>query len=665
MAAEKRKIFGFPGKYKSQVWESFGFYMDDYGKLDRTKAICRICRRAIAYSGNTTNLHNHVSHHHPHTGLYPSSSQMAPLVRFYSYSPDNSTDNGGSDTLTKTESEKSTASPSCSYILQTAILEFLINDLEPVQTLDSTTFRNLLKASGTKQDLPNSDYFTNFLLDSYAETRQKVINIVSTAKSVYLKLNIWKAYASGTNILTVSARILHSDMKVDSYVLQTVELPESYTHADISGCLGSIFSEWVIPETSIILSADVKEIADTAKKLGCLNINCLIDSINSAVKECLKKSVIEGLLNHARKLIRQFTENSSSVSLLQEKQTLLSLPRTKLKFDTKSSWMSSYEMLDALQEQAAAIYAVLKDPLFEADGEGVKLFSASEQTLTQNLLAILKSLVMAVSMITEMSFPSAAVILPVLKKLETTLKNADVDSQLIVDVKKCLWTKLSDKYSADGIRDFLLICSALDPRYKDLKFVEPCDKEKAINLVKQEMRNITATGGVSATRETTPPNDTSSEVLIKIEPLEDDLEFAIRSFDQSQSRSEPGSPVKRQKLSPNQKKATGFADWLDDVVHDEAPTDKCEDDAVAVEISRYESEKQIPSYSSPLTWWGERQYIYPLLSRVAKKYLSAPAMMKVNDSRQEVLERKRQCIAPEFLEYMVFLNANYFKVRKE
>ena len=660
-----RKIFGFPGKYKSPVWESFGFYMDDNGKLDRSKAICRLCRRAIAYSGNTTNLHNHVFHHHRQASVYSSNLRISPDTRYSPYTAASS-DNGkpgDSDLSNTSDGDKSSATLSCPLLLQTAILEFLINDIEPVQTVDSPTFHNLMKSCGSKQDIPSSDYFTNLLLEAYVEIRQKVMNIVATAKSVYLKLNIWQTNGCRTNILTVSAQILHANLKVESYILNTVELPDSYAHTDISSCLVNIYSEWNIPETSVLLSADVIEIAEAAKIQNYLKLNCLIDSINSAVNTCLNKPIIEGLLSHARKLILWFTENPSASTMLHEKQALLSLPQTRLKLDSKLHWQSTYEMLDMLQEQTAAIYAIIKDPLFHPDID-VRLFDASEQTLIQTLLAILKSLMMAVSMVREMSFLSAAVILPVLKKLETTLKITEVDSQVIVDVKKSLWTKLCEKYATDDIRCFLLICSLLDPRYKDLKFVEAGDREKALELLKAEMKNIATAQSSSASKDIRPVKDDSPEVMIKIEPLDEDLDLAFKSHEQSCIDS--ASPFKKQKKEPKQKQLPEYVDWLDDVVHDEVPKDTVNLDAVAFEVSRYENEKQIISYSSPLSWWGERQFIYPLMYQVAKKYLSAPAILKAADERQiDILERKQQSIAPEFVEYMVFLNGNYFKVKQD
>ena len=50
---------------KSPVWQYFGFYKNRAGVVLRVKAICRLCRSELSYSGNTTNLRAHIEHHHP------------------------------------------------------------------------------------------------------------------------------------------------------------------------------------------------------------------------------------------------------------------------------------------------------------------------------------------------------------------------------------------------------------------------------------------------------------------------------------------------------------------------------------------------------------------------------------------------------------------------
>ena len=59
-----RKIFDAPkNTYKSNVWYYFGFFKRE-GKLDKTHVICKQCRVAIKYAGNTTNLATHMKRRH-------------------------------------------------------------------------------------------------------------------------------------------------------------------------------------------------------------------------------------------------------------------------------------------------------------------------------------------------------------------------------------------------------------------------------------------------------------------------------------------------------------------------------------------------------------------------------------------------------------------------
>ena len=56
---EGRPIFSLNSvKYKSAVWNHFGFYKKD-GKLDKSQTICKLCRLPFKHSGSTTNLMTH------------------------------------------------------------------------------------------------------------------------------------------------------------------------------------------------------------------------------------------------------------------------------------------------------------------------------------------------------------------------------------------------------------------------------------------------------------------------------------------------------------------------------------------------------------------------------------------------------------------------------
>lgn len=67
--SESKKLNDAPATFKSKVWTHFGFYSSaDRAKLDKDYAICKNCFAKVRYMGNTTNLHSHITRHHPELG---------------------------------------------------------------------------------------------------------------------------------------------------------------------------------------------------------------------------------------------------------------------------------------------------------------------------------------------------------------------------------------------------------------------------------------------------------------------------------------------------------------------------------------------------------------------------------------------------------------------
>ena len=55
-----------PKHFTSKVWKLFGFNtLPGKTDLDMTHAVCRLCEALVKYSGNTTNLGQHLTRHHP------------------------------------------------------------------------------------------------------------------------------------------------------------------------------------------------------------------------------------------------------------------------------------------------------------------------------------------------------------------------------------------------------------------------------------------------------------------------------------------------------------------------------------------------------------------------------------------------------------------------
>ena len=79
-----------------------------------------------------------------------------------------------------------------------------------------------------------------------------------------------------------------------------------------------------------------------------------------------------------------------------------------------------------------------------------------------------------------------------------------------------------------------------------------------------------------------------------------------------------------------------------------------------LELCRYKGEEA--TNQSPLLWWKSCQGRYPLLSQLAKYYLSNPATSvpceRVFIRAGHVVNSKRSCLLPNHVNMLVFLAEN-------
>ena len=53
-----------PANRSSSVWKHFGLIKGSTEKLDKTKAVCKLCDQKISTGGRMTNLKNHLKSRH-------------------------------------------------------------------------------------------------------------------------------------------------------------------------------------------------------------------------------------------------------------------------------------------------------------------------------------------------------------------------------------------------------------------------------------------------------------------------------------------------------------------------------------------------------------------------------------------------------------------------
>ena len=114
-----------------------------------------------------------------------------------------------------------------------------------------------------------------------------------------------------------------------------------------------------------------------------------------------------------------------------------------------------------------AVPAAAMDPQLRHLNLREYLFSAEEEGLIENILAVLKPLKTATVFISTEKQPTASKILPTLAKLRMEMTvNKETDSALTTQMKVNILENLNKTYTDESVSSFLLKASYFDPRYK-------------------------------------------------------------------------------------------------------------------------------------------------------------------------------------------------------
>ena len=81
-----------------------------------------------------------------------------------------------------------------------------------------------------------------------------------------------------------------------------------------------------------------------------------------------------------------------------------------------------------------------------------------------------------------------------------------------------------------------------------------------------------------------------------------------------------------------------------------------------VEMQQYLRVKNLPRSEDPIKWWKDNAASYPLLKKLAQKYLIIPGTSvpaeRLFSKAGELVSAKRSSLKPENIDMFLFLNKN-------
>ena len=236
--------------------------------------------------------------------------------------------------------------------------------------------------------------------------------------------------------------------------------------------------------------------------LKLIHMPCIGHTFQLSIKKAFDLPTVQRVLGRCQKCIAHFNKSTKETYKLREKQKLLKLPQHELIQDCITRWGSTLHMLERIQEQQAAIAAVLME------GHNTHLIPDGEEWITiDGLISVLKPFQNATEAMSGERYSTISTVKPLLfKLLKVTLEVTDSDSQTIKRIKEVVSSDLQHRYSEKCIKQLLNVATYLDPRYKNLPFLAECEKRKAL----EDVETMVMTHSEDKSVEETPLEETES-----------------------------------------------------------------------------------------------------------------------------------------------------------
>ena len=594
----------------SEVWRHFGLRHKDGVIIERDKPVCKYCCTNIsAKDGNTTNLYSHLKNKHPNVYATTNMKSLQPAKRKSSdRDPEQPTIQ---DSFLR--GQKLPTNGSEHKKLTKSITYWLAKDAQPEYSVEKPGFQQMIKTFCPRYQLPSRNYFSRTALPKlFSETYQQIQTTLTSKEVSYFSAtaDLWTSCARDP-FLSFTLHHISPQWELLSNCLCTRYIVDDHTGENLKEFLLEVFAEWDLSQERLVaITTD----SGANVKLACRllqwkRLSCFGHNLDLSVNKGLQIPPIPEILKVCRQVVSKFSHSwkkTRDITLSQEDNDL---PSHKLKVDCATRWGSTCDMLIRISEQQKAICVVLA-----SDRKCIHLLSLLDFDVIDSVIAVLKPLHELTDLLAAEKRVSVSAVKPLVASIcSKMLALKDNDTELAKDMKERIKCDLLQRYSDADTNQLLSVCSFLDPRFKK-------------RLTEEDMR-------------------------ISIEFLKKEL----LDFEDS---SEDGASAS---LSEPRTKRSAWSRILGDGP-EEIPANITTQDKITQEIESY---LRLPVHDiddSPLKWWKSEDTKFPLLAKMAKKYLcvcaTSVASERVFSLAGYIASNVRNCLKPSKIDQLTFLARN-------
>ena len=641
-AIAKSRLKPLKPVWRSPVWDFFTICQD------KKFAKCEECAEVVSRGGDnvksftTSNLVSHLRANHPivyqrfckHKDKKESQRQDFRKERMES---------GGFPALRQLTLKGSQdrvkqwdINDSRSTALHRKLGEMIALDYQPLSLVEDIGFVRFVAALEPRYKVPSRKYMTEIVLKKInMGMKEKLLKKLHAPGVEYYSFTTdgWSTNVASHSLLSLTAHWVEQDFTKMSAVLCVKEMEGSHTGSAICAKFVSMLSEWDIKKHNVqlVLRDNAANMEKAMRDATIPSYGCFAHSLQLVVNDgVFVQRSVNDLLAICRRIVGHFKRSTLASGKLKDIQKNLSLPQHNLKQDEPTRWNSSLYMIQSVVEQKMAIAA------YGADGS-IPILSASQLDIATKVINILTP-IEEITRNVSAEAASISQVIPLVRAL-TKVLGKEVEDTGVRSMKNKMLDSLRSRFNDIEEKDFLVIATLLDPRYKDKFFSSGLSRQYGKTLLVDEYLH------------TKEEIEVSEPAAIRVGVVSEEEEGSSKLWGcLSEILQESNQFVSTERI---------FSEEDIEVTQASAP-----------EVDQYLTAPLLDfKKGNPFKWWQDNYHYYPILAKVARRYLPSPATSvhseRLFSGAGEVYDDKRSRLAPELAESLLLIKYNFELVGKE
>ena len=619
-------------KNPSAVWKLGGFFKVD-GILQMEHVICGVCGKKTLYKNSPGNFKGHLEAHHKEEfeNVNKCSGQKVQnQVKITEHFR----------TAGKTVKKYNSDHPKQRQFRR-LLLAWIVDSIRPFSIVEDPKFRELIFLIDPQISIPSRRTVTRDIgklyKEKYIATNEVFKDVeyfsgttdagTSLNNETFIDLNVhWidsKTFEARKKIISVEKvnsktaddYRMHSDKKLDDH---GIKIKTSSMTTDNESTMRKCFEEAMRNGCfSHIESKASQKALDSSPRLKLLR-----KKLRKIAKKCNKSSKFKASVQK-----EQANRNLRILSIKQEVATRFTCTHIMFKSFLNDPNDSHDEGIDRekVDLNIESINESLKSLLKKKDFEKLRITS-SDVDLMVKLMPTLDVLEEGIRVLGGESYCTGAVVLPFLVQLKKLLLLDDEDPVLVSKFKTALSKELTERCKLNLNFTVLAKASFFDKRFSKLAFLDMVEFPVGKELTKPQI---------------------ISEIITELEEICEEVFEGSNTSSQEDYYKDVGHNSKRMKF------LSGLCDGdnPDEVSSRSDPRE---------EMARYQLEKDLKMNDNPLLWWRNNRNIYPLMSKLARKYLCIQATSTTAERSfslmGNILTKKRMSLTPSHVNMLAYLS---------